>query len=60
MRGRRHQDLGRARNQAAWRLHAVLCDLTLSGLPPKQITAAQAAAIIEQAARAGPVGQARN
>ena len=58
MRSRRHQDLGQARNQAACRLHAVLCDLVPGGLA-KEITAAQAAAIIERAAATGPVGQAR-
>ena len=48
MRSRRHQDLGQSRNQIACRLHAVLCGLVPGGLA-KEITAAQAAAIIEQA-----------
>ena len=59
MRSQRHQDLGQSRNQIACRLHAVLCDLVPGGLP-KEITAAQAARIIEQAAPAGAVGQARH
>ena len=59
MRSRRHQDLGQSRNQIACRLHAVLCDLVPGGLT-KEITAAQAAAIIEQAAPACAVGQARH
>jgi transposase len=59
MRSRRHRDLGQSRNRAACRLHAVLCDLVPGGLP-KEITAAQAARIIEQAAPAGAVGQARH
>jgi len=58
MRSRRHQDLGQSRNQVACRLHAVLCDLVPGGLP-KEITAAQAAMLLEQAAPAGAVGQAR-
>lgn len=32
MRSRRHQDLGQSRNQAACRLHAVLCDMVPGGL----------------------------
>jgi transposase len=58
MRSRRHQDLGQSRNQVACRLHAVLCDLVPGGLP-KEITAAQAAMLLEQAAPAGAVEQAR-
>jgi transposase len=58
MRSRRHQDLGHSRNQAACRLHAVLCELVPGGLA-KEITAAQAEAIIGQAATAGPVSLAR-
>jgi transposase len=58
MRARRHQDLGHARNQAACRLHAVLCDLVPGGLA-KEITAAQAARMIGQAAPADAVGLAR-
>ena len=57
MRSRRHQDLGQSRNQVASRLHAVLCDL-VPGLT-KEITAAQAAAIVEQATAGDPVAAAR-
>jgi transposase len=44
---KRHRDLTRARNQAACRLHAVLCDL-VPGVA-KEITAAHAAHILESA-----------
>ena len=44
---KRHRDLSRARNQAACRLHAVLCDLVPGGIP-REITAAQAARILGQ------------
>ena len=57
MRSRRHQDLGQSRNQVASRLHAVLCDL-VPGLT-KEITAAQAAAIVEQATAGDPVAAGR-
>src|ERR1017187_1641654 len=40
---KRHRDLGRARNQVACRLHAVLCELLPGGIS-KEITAAKAAA----------------
>src|SRR4249920_2606838 len=43
---KRHRDLGRARNQVACRLHAVLCDLIPGGIS-KEITAAQAARVLE-------------
>jgi len=55
---KRHRDLARARNQVACRLHAVLCDLVPGG-HPKQITAAHAARILEQAAPSGAVAVAR-
>ena len=42
---RRHRDLGRAKNQVACRLHAVLCELVPGGVP-KEITAAQATRIL--------------
>ena len=58
VRAERHRDLGRARNQVACRLHAVLCDLVPGGLA-KEISAAQAAEILEQAAPSGAVAQAR-
>ena len=44
---RRHRDLSRARNQAACRLHAVLCDLVPGGIPD-EITAARAEGILGQ------------
>ena len=55
---RRHRDLGRAKNQVACRLHAVLCELVPGGVP-EEITAAQAARILERAAPFGAAGQAR-
>jgi transposase len=55
---KRHRDLGRARNQVACRLHAVLCDLVPGG-HPKEISAAQAARILAQAAPSGAVELAR-
>ena len=54
---KRHRDLSRLRNQVACRLHAVLCDLVPGG-HPKEITAAHAARILEQAAPSGPVAVA--
>src|SRR5262249_48351245 len=58
VRAERHRDLGRARNQAACRQHAVLCDLIPGGLA-KETSAAQADRILERAARSGAVAQAR-
>ena len=55
---RRHRDLGRAKNQAACRLHAVLCELVPGGVP-KEITAAQATRILGSAQPHGAAGQAR-
>src|SRR5947199_562864 len=55
---RRHRDLSRARTQVACRLHAVLCELVPGGLS-KEICAAQAAAILDQAEPGGAVRQAR-
>jgi transposase len=55
---KRHRDLARARNQVACRLHAVLCDLVPGGLS-KEISAAQAARILEQASPSGAVAVAR-
>jgi transposase len=55
---KRHRDLARTRNQAACRLHAVLCDLVPGG-HQKEISAAQAAKILEQAAPSGAVARAR-
>jgi transposase len=58
VRARRHRDLGRARNQVACRLRAVLCDLIPGGIS-KEITAAQAARVLEQAEPSGAVDTAR-
>jgi transposase len=55
---KRHRDLSRARTQVACRLHAVLCELVPGGLS-KEICAAQAAAILDQAEPGGAVQQAR-
>ncbi len=55
---KRHRDLSRARNQVAGRLHAVLCDLVPAG-HPKEISAAQAARILEQVTPSGAVTEAR-
>ena len=55
---KRHRDLARTRNQVACRLHAVLCDLVPGG-HPKEISAAQAARILEQATPSGAVALAR-
>ena len=56
---KRHRDLARARNQVACRLHAVLCDL-IPGGAPKEITAAQAAGILEQITPPDAVATARS
>jgi transposase len=56
---KRHRDLARARNQVACRLHAVLCDLVPGG-HPKEISAAQAAKILEQITPSGAVALARH
>jgi transposase len=55
---KRHRDLARTRNQVACRLHAVLCDLVPGG-HPKQISAAQAARILEHLTPSGAVAAAR-
>ena len=55
---RRHRDLSRARNQVACRLHAALCELVPGGLG-KEIYAAQAAQILQEAEPHGAVQQAR-
>jgi transposase len=55
---KRHRDLGRARNQAACRLHAVLCDLVPGGIR-KEISAGHAARILEQVTPSGAVARAR-
>jgi transposase len=55
---KRHRDLSRARTQVACRLHAVLCELVPGGVS-KEICAAQAAAILDEAEPGGAVRQAR-
>src|SRR5262245_19516640 len=55
---KRHRDLARSRNQAACRLHAVLCDLVPGGVR-KEISAGQAAHILEQVRPADAVVKAR-
>jgi transposase len=55
---KRHHDLGRARNQVACRLHAVLCELVPGGIP-MEITAAHATHVLEQVKPAGAVEIAR-
>jgi len=58
VRAKRHRDLSRARNQAACRLHAVLCELIPGGVPG-EITAGHAARLLGQIRPAGAVAQAR-
>jgi transposase len=58
VRAKRHRDLSRARNQAACRLHALLCDLVPGGVR-KEITAAQAARLLSQIRPSGAVAEAR-
>jgi transposase len=55
---KRHRDLARARNQVACRLHAVLCDLVPGGFG-KEITAGQAAGLLQRISPADAVTQAR-
>ena len=55
---KRHRDLSRARNQAVCRLHAVLCELIPGGVA-EEITAGQAARLLDQISPSGPVAQAR-
>src|SRR6266550_394582 len=55
---KRHRDLARARNQAACRLHAVLCELVPGG-HPTEISAAQAARLLEQVRPSDAVAEAR-
>jgi transposase len=56
---KRHRDLSRARNQVACRLHAVLCELVPGGFA-KEITAGQAARVLDAVTPAGAVAQARH
>ena len=55
---KRHRDLARTRNQVACRLHAVLCDLVPGG-HSKEISAAQAAKILERVTPSGAAALAR-
>jgi transposase len=55
---KRHRDLSRARNQAACRLHAVLCELVPGGIG-KEITAGHTARLLSQIRPAGAIAQAR-
>jgi transposase len=55
---KRYQDLGRARTQVACRLHQVLCELIPGGVPG-QITAGQAAHLLDAITPAGAVHAAR-
>jgi transposase len=55
---KRHRDLARSRNQAACRLHAVLCDLVPGGIR-REISAGQAARILEQVRPSDAVAKAR-
>jgi transposase len=55
---KRYQDLGRARTQVACRLHQVLCELLPGGVPG-QITAGQAARLLDAITPAGAVEEAR-
>jgi transposase len=59
VRAKRHRDLSRSRNQVVCRLHAVLCDLIPGGIR-KEISAAGAARVLEQARPSGAVQQARH
>jgi len=58
VRAKRHRDLSRTRNRVVCRLHAMLCELIPGGVPD-EITAGQAARILERVAPAGAVAQAR-
>ncbi len=55
---RRHRDLSRTRNRIVCRLHAILCDLVAGGFP-KQLSAIQAAAVLEGIQTVDAVGEAR-
>jgi transposase len=59
VRAKRHRDLARARNQVACRLHAVLCELVPGGFG-KEISASQAARVLEPAQPRGVIAQARH
>jgi hypothetical protein len=54
---KRYRDLGRARTQVACRLHAVLADLVPGG--GREITAGQAADLLQRICPPGPAARAR-
>jgi transposase len=58
VRAKRHRDLSRARNQAACRLHALLCELIPGGVPD-EITAGQAPRLLSQIRPSSAVAEAR-
>ena len=55
---KRYRDLGRARTQVACRLHAVLADLVPGGFG-REITAGQAAGLLQRICPSSPAGRAR-
>jgi transposase len=55
---RRHRDLSRTRNRIVCRWHSLLCDLVAGGFP-KQISAIQAAAVLDDIHVLDAVGEAR-
>ena len=55
---RRHRDLSRTRNRIVCRLHAILCDLVAGGFP-KQLSAIQAATVLDGITTVDAVGEAR-
>jgi transposase len=55
---KRYRDLGRARNQVACWLHELLCELVPGGIG-KEITAAQATGVLDEAELPGAVALAR-
>lgn len=56
---KRHRDLGRARNRAACRLHALLIELVAGGIS-KEITVNAAQELLDQIDPADPVAQIRH
>jgi len=56
---KRHRDLARLRNQAACRLHALLCGLAPGGIP-NEITPAQADRLLAGIEPSGAAGLARH
>jgi hypothetical protein len=55
---KRYRDLGRARTQVTCRLHAVLADLVPGGFS-REITAGQAASLLQRISPSGPATWAR-